>query len=1237
MATPLESVLNSWKTRDAEAQALGIDRSAYSELAKRDVKNVMGGGSALPASEVNIALLSNAIQKPIVQTPERGTGPKDTIGNIPKDIEDIVRGFIPGMARWAYNLPGNIAASYINPAGSTAKGRAELGYESSGGVAGAIRNAGKDPLLSLVPGVFTAGKLTTPEGRKELQQRPVTTALDILPFASKAGKVATAGKVAEKGSATAALQRGHVVRGGFRAATDTIAKVPVVGKVTSRERWNQFANDLGIDETAREQLSRPFSVLTRKADKEQARFMREEVMPLFEGMDEASRQALTLYGQRRRRGESGGVPEYDAILAKVDELNDKFYRYGEKEGGLARIYLPGVPEPVTFASESPVILANQRRMRAKESYSRVKHRREYAEIVRDKWQTNLATRQGKVRGFMEDPQSFATRPEGPIGPEVVRAASRPFVEAFQHLDPEKVFREYLDKFSDGTIRGQTAAFIMRDFRKLKGEAGVGPRPTSGLVARFDEALARGDIKTAATTLTEINRILRHKSWDGFDTTTRIRDHVRDLREELVGLRKRTTSFGYAARMARKAEDRLTRYQQLERAAQEKMTDRDATFFSSLAENPPQSFNPLIVQKVREGAIDEARLLYTGDELAMVEQKIATSPVMTEISSLIGKEKFRQLFTDIRDNWIQLAQEGYDPVWVHHVPPSRYENALKPRLLPDHESRPGQWRDVVTNFGPGVMDIAVGLGGASAEIISRRYTTQFLHEHVIPFARDKAEVREQIIQQLTDSGVRPRSSFGIMGEVERIMKKQYRDFDPQRFGMKWPSITREGLVLPVGMDRALNAFTRNFQYVPIRGIYDRTMKVYKYSVLAGPKQASDAIFGGMLTVMLREPKALFKMRDAFVMMKEGKVPEELAHNFYDLDTDKLWHLAAGKTMGRVMLEAAKFAPERLAKLEEGVTTMYRAATYLSAAERGVKKGLTPKMAEEVGLRTAYKTLVDFDGMSHLERAVLRNVFPFYSFMRYTMQFILTYPSDHPLRTSILSRFADMEKRDHEGQAGELAEKWGNYFFLGDPDENGNVLAVDYRSLNPFQSVANSFTLAGFLGSINPLVTAGFEAAGVNTLTATPDLYPEMAYDPETGSTTARRGNVGMILAGNILPPIEGVDAFLTLSDKMRRLKEKNPEAYRRALFQHLHMPFAFGNVNVPYEGAKAQMGKVRGAREELSAALMSGDWERVKRYNLVPYNGQLVDPARLETFWKAMTGALNDRGLEEISPKALLPR
>lgn len=1254
-STPLESVVENWRQRDIEAQALKIPRSSYQELAKRDIKNVTMGGAPLANTDVNIALLSQAMGQSVIPKPERGTGPKNIIGNVPKDTEDIVRNFIPGMASWAWNLPKNIGRSYLNPQGATAAGRAELGYEPDKDFGARIRNLQRDPLTGLIPGVFTIAKLTNPEGRKELQQRPVTTFLDVLPFASKAAKIASGGEAvkagtleaAEKGTARSAFQQGHVTRGAFRATSDTLGKVPVVGKVLGRDSWNKFAADLGVNELARERLSRPFSVMTRKADKQQAIFLREKVQPLVDGLDEAGRADLTYYAQRRKAGDIAASapdynPEYEAILAQVDKINDRFADYSVQEGGVARVHVPGAPKPLVYSADSPVVLAQQRRVRAQDALARIEHRRGNAELTLDKWTTNLKNRVGKVRGFMETPEAFAARGEGAVGPEVIREAARPMVEAFQNLDPEAVFREYLDKIQDGMVRAQTGAYVLRDFRKLKGEAdqvGAGVfkgKGARGLISQLDEALASGDLKRAGQVATEVNRILRHKSWDAFDTTTRIRRHITDIRSELVGLRKRTTSFGYASRMVKKAEDRLSRYQELESAARTKVAERDAQFYKDLMENPATNFHPLIVDKIRAGAIDEARLLYADATLADVEAKIAQSPTMTEISTLIGKEAFDRIFADVRNNWLDLVRQGYDPVWVHHVDTARHGNVLKPRILPDIESRPGLWHDTVLNFGPGVMDVAVGLGAASAELISRQWTSRYISEFVMPHALPKEVVREELIQRVTDGG-RIRPSHGVMGEVNNILKREYKDFDPNKYGMKWANITREGLVLPVGMDRALNMFERQFQYIPVRGIYDKALKVYKFSVLAGFKQFADSLFGGALTTVMYEPKALFKMRDVYALWKAGKIPEELAHNFYELGTDQVFQIAAGNTMGRILRESTLGQVEKLARFEEGVTTMYRAATYLSASERLIKGGLDPVLAKEVGMRTAYKALVDFDGMSWLERTAIRQAFPFYSFMRYLMKFVFTYPADHPLRASILARFSDLERRDKEGKNGEMAQKWQNYFFIGQPDENGNVTAVDYRAANPFQSVATHFTLAGFLNGLNPLITAGFEAAGVNSLTATPDLYPDMAYDTETGTLTARRPNVAVSIGSALLPPLEGVDAAFTLSDRMRRLKEKNPEAYRRTLFQHLHLPFAFGPVNVPYEQSKAQMGRVQGAREEVAVALRTGDFERVKRYNLVPYQGQLVDPAKLETFWKTITGALDQRGLGDLSPKAILPR
>lgn len=1204
----------------------------------------MRGGSPLSNQDVNIALLSSAIDRPIISTPKRGTGPLNTIGNIPKDVQDVARGFLPGLAKFVWRFPSEVKHSYLSPESHTEEGMRAMGYEdtANGGLGAVLRNAQRDPFGSLIPGNYTLANLTTSEGRKELQRHPIMTLLDILPAASKAGELATRGlEEGAEGTARQAFQQGKPIRGTFRAATDTAAKIPVVGKVASRERWNKFAADLGINEAVREKLSRPHSVMTRRADKEQALFMREKVMPLFEGMDEASRAELAQYAERRRTGTIQTTdynPEYEAILKQVDDLNNDVYLHGEAEGALKKIGVPGTGRSVIYSSESPVVHAHLQRVRAQEALARIDHRLGNARDVLANWNDNLAKRIGKVKGFMEDPAVFAARGEGAVGPDVIREASRPMVEAFQHLDPEAVFREYLDKIHDGSVRRATGTFLMRDFAKLKGEAGIGPNNLKqGLVASMDEALGRGDVRAASKYATEISRILRHKSWDGFDTTTRIREHMKDIRGELVGLRKRTTSYNYAGRMVRKAEDRVSRYESLYDAARSKYDTRTKDFLTTMQHNPATSFHPLIVDAIRRNAMNEARVLYNGAELDDVLERIRQAPTMDEMKSLVGAKTFDAILTDVRDNWMDFVRDGYDPVWIHHVPPSRYENSLKPRVLPDIESRPSLWRDTVLNFGPGVMDVSVGLGAASAEIISRKYTSRYLEEFVKPVAKEKAVVREEIVNRLRAAGATPREIFGETGELERILKREYRDFDPNVYGMKWPSITREGFVLPVGVDRALNHFTRGFQFIPLRGAYDKAMKVYKFSVLAGFKQFSDTLFGGLLTTVMYEPRALFKMRDSYAMIMSGQVPEELAHNFYELSTDQLHAIAAGKTMGRMVRDATIGSVEKLAHFEEGVTTMYRAATYLAASERALAKGLDPAIAREVGLRTAYKALVDFDGMSWLERTAIRQAFPFYSFMRYLMRFMLSYPSDHPLRAAVLSRFADIENRDQKDMNGQMAEKWQNYFFLGKPDENGNVFAVDYRAANPFNSAASHFTLAGFLSGLNPALTAPFEAAGVNALTATPELYPDMAYDTETGTLQARRqGNAAVNIAEQLLPPIQGVDAFLGVSDRMRRLKETNPEAYRRTLYQHLHLPFAAISVNVPNQELKAQMGRVEGARQEVTNALRTGDFERVKRYNLVPYQGQLVDPAKLERFWHALTAALQQQGLN-VNPKAILPR
>ena len=108
--------------------------------------------------------------------------------------------------------------------------------------------------------------------------------------------------------------------------------------------------------------------------------------------------------------------------------------------------------------------------------------------------------------------------------------------------------------------------------------------------------------------------------------------------------------------------------------------------------------------------------------------------------------------------------------------------------------------------------------------------------------------------------------------------------------------------------------------------------------------------------------------------------------------------------------------------------------------------------------------------------------------------------------------------------------------------------------------------------------------------------------------------------------------------MKQLKQSNPAAYRRQLFSQLNLPFAWGEVNVPFEKAKAEINRYRAAQMAVTAGTKTGgSFSEAERYNLVPYSGTLVDPNQLKDYWNMLEQELANAGITGISPKAVIPR
>ncbi len=333
-------------------------------------------------------------------------------------------------------------------------------------------------------------------------------------------------------------------------------------------------------------------------------------------------------------------------------------------------------------------------------------------------------------------------------------------------------------------------------------------------------------------------------------------------------------------------------------------------------------------------------------------------------------------------------------------------------------------------------------------------------------------------------------------------------------------------------------------------------------------------------------------------------------------DQMLNAEVGTYMGKFW--AATKAGQGLRKaldksfaLNEFVDNWYRSMAYLHGKTKAERGGLSETAALEEGVRAANRVLTDWDSLVPFERQILRTVFPFYGWMKHILKFTLSLPVDHPVRLSIIARFADNEIKD-EGTG--VPERFRQLYHFGTPDQFGNIMAINYRGTNPFSDVANYTTLAGFFGQLNPLIGGVAEAAGISGASGRADLYPEQTYDPETGKLIAKGGNVLETVATTVLPPLQVLTDRLGMSaDDLRALKINNPQAYRNRVISALGFPALPQKFNLGRETALAEVARRTATNRAYSSALKSGDWRAASRYpQVAPLLRQIaqMDPSTL---------------------------
>ena len=289
-------------------------------------------------------------------------------------------------------------------------------------------------------------------------------------------------------------------------------------------------------------------------------------------------------------------------------------------------------------------------------------------------------------------------------------------------------------------------------------------------------------------------------------------------------------------------------------------------------------------------------------------------------------------------------------------------------------------------------------------------------------------------------------------------------------------------------------------------------------------------------------------------------------------------------------------EKSYALNSYVDDHIRAMRYLAEYDKQIAKGVDVAHAEYMAVGKARQILQDWLGQTPFERNVIKSILPFYGFIGHAMRFVLRYPLDHPLRAEFMAKLAEAEMEDNNMG---LPGRFMSMLFFGKPDSKGNQHSFNLGPFNPFGDVANSMTLAGFLGNTNPVIQTMFQMVGIDQGTA--ELYPSLRYDPNTGRMEAVHPGFLESMVGNTIPQASGVLALMGMNSQFNDMLQRDPDSAGRYLLSAMTVPTLERQYNIPQEQFAAELAREKSQQSTLNDALKSGSWSDAMKYpSLVAY-------------------------------------
>jgi hypothetical protein len=596
---------------------------------------------------------------------------------------------------------------------------------------------------------------------------------------------------------------------------------------------------------------------------------------------------------------------------------------------------------------------------------------------------------------------------------------------------------------------------------------------------------------------------------------------------------------------------------------------------------------------------------------------------------------------------RLRMAGLDPQYIPHVSDSQIRADATGSygihlVVANGIPKPDMFSPRTWGMDSSRFDIMAGLHRGAKQLLDQSATIDYVNTYLSPRTVGHQQLIDSIMTRYPDEvGHLSESSFNSWVD-NKLKDWNLTEFDPEKtFGFRMPKWGQGKVYIDRDLLGAVEKLTKGG--LPTKSVLDKATKLFRYSILGlSPRYTAHIVFGGTFLLALRSsPYAFTMLGDMVKMLRSGQQPEDLlttpsqiGTTDYQLrprtaqDASYKFHYQGGADTAhylaqedielnqKVKLAAAKpfhwvkaLADINL-RFTHHVVNMQRSIAYLDGAakasrkaarhggkyvdEHGVEHDMTPERMAYEGMRHAEKVMGDLRKMSPLERQVARTIVPFYGWEKHILQYVLSFPADHPWRAMMLANMAEYDTT-HEGSG--LPSRYQFLFFLGHPDDQGNVTALDFRAMNPLRDVANYATAAGFIQSINPVLTSVVTMVDPQIIYGSNTLYPKLTYDQFYGIEEAgAQGNL-LTAAKGIVPQLGAMQSAMQIAGARHNLSSG---ALVKNIYESLGVPMIQPqHINLKQEAAKTAAARYQVTKSLTDQAWQTGDFSSIADLGSVP--------------------------------------